>query len=76
MTTTAATFSKNIRQIRASRKIFPSTSYLKRFRYFIENSDWDEMILIYEKRLDKICAGVIIASILYCTPIFIRIFLR
>ena len=51
-------------------------NYVKHFRYFIEHSDWDHKILAYEARVNKICVGIIIASVIFFFPAFIKIFLR
>ena len=76
MTSIAATFSRQIRMPRADRRTFTRPSYLNRFRYFIETSGWDEMILARTAWLDKICLGILISSVLCFIPILIRIFLR
>lgn len=76
MTTIEATMSRQIRKPRAEYRIFSRPSYIKRFRYFIECSDWDEQILMHEKWANKICVGVIIASVLYFAPILVKVFLR
>ena len=76
MTSIAATFSRPIRMPRADRRTVTRPGYLKRFRYFIETSGWDEMILARTAWLDKICLGILIAPVLCFAPIVIRIFLR
>ena len=76
MTTIAANFSRHIRIPRTAYRTYSRPSYLKRFRYFIEHSDWDERILSYEERTNKVCIGVIIASVLFFTPALIKVFLR
>jgi len=38
---------------------------MKRFPYFIEHSDWDELSLIHEEWVNELCVGLIIASVLY-----------
>jgi hypothetical protein len=47
---------------------------MNRFRHFIEHSDWAEKILAHEERVNKICVGVIVASVLYFVPILIKVF--
>ncbi len=76
MTTIAATFSRHTRRPRTAYRTYPRPSLMKRFRYFIEYSGWDEKILTHEERANRICAGVIIASIIYFVPVFIKVFLR
>lgn len=76
MTTIAATFSKQIRRPGTAYQTYSRTSYMKRFRYFIENSDWDERIMAHEELANKICVGVMIAAILYFVPVLIKVFLR
>jgi hypothetical protein len=42
---------------------------LKKFRYFIENSNWDEDLLKYEKWID-VCAFIVIAAaVLFFAPV-------
>jgi hypothetical protein len=76
MTTMTTTFSRHIRRPRAAYRTYSRLSYMKRFRNFIEHSDWDDKILAHETWVNKICVGVIIASVLYFVPTLIRIFLR
>ncbi len=75
MTTMATTFSRHIRRPEAVYQTFSRPSYMKRFRYFIEHSDWDDKILRYEQWANRICVGVIIASVFYFVPVFVRLFL-
>jgi hypothetical protein len=76
MTTIATTFSRHIRMPRPAYRTFSIPNYVKQFRYLIEHSDWDERFIAHEARVDKICVGVMIASVLYFAPAFIKIFLR
>ncbi len=76
MTTATATFSREIRRPKAAQRTFARQGYLKRFRYFIETSDWDEMILAHEGSIDRICHGILISSVLIFTPVLIKILLR
>ena len=76
MTTIATTFSRHIRMPRPAYRTFSMPNYVKHFRYFIEHSDWDHKILAYEARVNKICVGIIIASVIFFFPAFIKIFLR
>lgn len=76
MTTITTTFSRHTRGPRATYRTYSRPSYMKRFRYFIEHSDWDEQILTHEEWANKICVGVMIASIIYFVPLLIKVFLR
>ncbi|MDA8125121.1 MAG: hypothetical protein M0009_08050 [Deltaproteobacteria bacterium] len=42
---------------------------LGRFRYFIEHSDWDEVILARKKPVDVLCSAVLLAAALYFLPL-------
>jgi hypothetical protein len=42
-----------------------------RFRYFIEGTNWDEMLLRRVKWFDKLCIGCIIFSVLYFIPVLV-----
>ena len=67
MTTEAATFQRCIRR----------PNYLGRFRYFIERSDWDDVILAQEECINRMCIGVIVVTVLYfITPVMTILFLR
>lgn len=46
-------------------------SLLKRFRYFIERTNWDEMLFRRGKWFDKLCVGYIIFSVLYFIPVLV-----
>ena len=77
MTTEVVTFSKDIREHNTGYKTFTRSSYLRRFRYFIEHSNWDEVILAHEEWIDKMCIVIIIAASLYLIPIVLAmLFLR
>lgn len=76
MTTAAATFSKRLRTSRSIQGTFSRPGYLRRIRYYIEHSDWDERILAKEPWLDKICGGIVIAAMLYLVPLVVAVFLR
>ena len=77
MATEAVTFSKDVREPDIGYKTFTRSSYLKRFRYFIEHSNWDEVILSQEGWIDGICIVVIIAASVYLIPIALAmLFLR
>jgi hypothetical protein len=77
MTTEATTFSTHISGQDAGYKTFTKLNPLRRLRYFIEHSDWDEVMLAQEEWIDKMCIGVIIvASLYFIPPVFVMLFLR
>ncbi len=77
MTTEATTFSRHIRGPDAGYKTFTKPNSLRRLRYFIEHSDWDEVILAQEEWFDNLCIGVIIVAFLYLIPpVLVLLFLR
>jgi len=55
---------------------YSQQSVLKRFRYFIERTNWDEMLLRRGKWFDKICVGHIIFSVLYFIPVLVLSILK
>ena len=57
-------------------KIFQTINPIKKFQQFIEESDWDERLLGYEKYMNWFSYGVIIASAVFFIPICISIFSR
>jgi len=76
MTTEATTFSRHMRGEDAGYKTFTKLNYLRRFRHFIEHSDWDEVILSQEEWIDNLCIGVIIvASVYFIPPVLVMLFL-
>jgi hypothetical protein len=75
MTTVATNYSRHIGRPITGNMAYVSPGCSKRFRHFIENSDWDEKILSYEKPANKICAGAIIASMVYLVPILLKMIL-
>jgi hypothetical protein len=76
MTTMAATFSRHLRTPGTTYRTYSRSSYIKRFRYFIEHSDWNEQIVAHEEWANRICVGVIVASVLFFAPALIKVFLR
>jgi hypothetical protein len=77
MTTDATTFSTHIRGQAAGYKTFTKPNSLRRFRYFIEHSDWDEVILAHDGWIDKMCIVIIIVASLYLIPTVVAmLFLR
>ena len=76
MTTEATTFSRHIRGEDAGYKIFTKPDFLRRFRYFVEHSDWEEVMLAQEEWIDNLCIGVIIvASLYFIPPVLVMLFL-
>jgi hypothetical protein len=57
-------------------KIFKVIKPFHRLRKFIEESDWDERLLEYEKYINRFCWAIIITSVIYLTPVCIAIFIR
>jgi hypothetical protein len=49
---------------------------IKQFQRFIEESDWDERLMGYEKYMNRFFCGVIIASSIFFIPVCISIFSR
>ncbi|MCE5264773.1 MAG: hypothetical protein LLG97_14740 [Deltaproteobacteria bacterium] len=49
---------------------------LRRFRTFIESSDWDVLTTARQRRLDRGCIAVFISAVLYFFPILGQICLR
>jgi hypothetical protein len=68
MTTEASTYQRHIRRQGAWHKTFTRPSYLRRFRYFVESSDWDDVILAQEEWINRMCIGIIIVAALYFIP--------
>lgn len=48
-------------------KIDAKRSLLKRFRHFIESTDWEGYLC--HKGIDKVCLGIIVISMLYFVPV-------
>ena len=69
MATEAVTFSKDVREPDIGYKTFTRSSYLKRFRYFIEHSNWDEVILSHEGLIDGMCIVILVAASVYLIPL-------
>jgi hypothetical protein len=49
---------------------------LRRFRSFIESSDWDVLTPARQRRLDRGCIAVLVSAVLYFSPILGKICLR
>ena len=56
-------------------KIFQAINPIKKFQQFIEESDWDERLMGYEKHINRFFCGVIIASSIFFIPVCISIFI-
>jgi len=72
------TFSENTVGAKAAdrTKTFPVIKPLKRLQQFIEKSDWDERLLGYEKYINRFSWGVIIAAVIFLTPVCLSILIR
>jgi len=72
------TFSGNtIRTKAAGRtKMFRTIKPIKEFQKFIEESDWDEHLSGYEKYINRFSWGIIIASVIFFTPVCIALLIR
>jgi len=57
-----------------SRGVMSKPNPLKKFRRFIEHSNWDEDMLKYEKWIDVSCVAVIVASVVYFLPVALSVF--
>jgi len=57
-------------------KIFQAINPIKKFQHFIEESDWDERFLGYEKYMNWFFYGAIFASAFFFIPVCISIFIR
>jgi hypothetical protein len=68
MTTDAATYQRRVEKQGAWHKAFTRRSYLQRFRYFVEKSDWDDAMLAQEEWINRICIVVILVAALYFIP--------
>jgi hypothetical protein len=56
-------------------KIDARRSLLRRFQHFIESTDWEGRYLCH-KRIDKICLGIVVCSLLYFFPVLGSMILR
>jgi hypothetical protein len=63
---------KSVDRLNAFRAINP----VKGFQQFIEESDWDERLQGYEKYINQFSWGVIIASVIFSTPVCITILIH
>jgi hypothetical protein len=72
------TFSENTLGTKAAdhTKIFQSIKPIQGLCQFIEEGDWDKRLLRYEKYINRFSWAIIIASVIYLTPICINVFIR
>ncbi len=66
------------RRLLNSRRAFPQSAKLSigSWRRYIENTDWDERIIGSERRLDKLCWGIVILSSLIFLPFLVAALLK
>jgi hypothetical protein len=76
MTTEAASFSGRQERSAPADHAFAGPNLLRRFRRFIESSDWDVITPSRQRQLDEGCIAVLAAATLYFLPILARICLR
>jgi len=76
MTTITAVSHKYFTKPQTTRRTVYKPSFLRRLRYLVEHTAWEEKALLYAARADGICLGVVIAAALYLAPILIKIFFR
>jgi hypothetical protein len=55
---------------------FRAVKLISGFEHFIEEGDWDERLMGYEKYIDRFSRGAIIVSAVFFIPVFISIFSR
>jgi hypothetical protein len=72
------TFSENTIGTKAAgrTKMFPTIKPINEFQKFIEESDWDERLLGYEKYINRFSWGIIIAAVIFLTPVCLSILFR
>jgi hypothetical protein len=75
---TKITFFENDFEVRSSGrvKVIHPIKPIREFRRFIECSDWDESLLKYEKYINRLSWGIIIASATFFIPVCISILIR
>jgi hypothetical protein len=56
-----------------SRGVMSKPNPLKKFRCFIEHSNWDEDLLKYEKWIDASCMAVIAMSVVFFLPVALSV---
>ncbi|PKN70262.1 MAG: hypothetical protein CVU54_06565 [Deltaproteobacteria bacterium HGW-Deltaproteobacteria-12] len=72
------TFSENTLGTKAADhpKIFPIVKQVQRLNKCIAKSDWDKKLAVCEKFINRFSWGIIIAAVIYLTPVCINIILR
>jgi hypothetical protein len=75
-TAAAATVSKHLRASGSAHRTFSRPGLLRRVRFYLENSDWDERLLAHEQWFDRICGVMLIAAAIALVPVFINIIFR
>ena len=72
------TFSENAAgtKVAYTLKKFKAINPIRECQQFIEESDWDERLLGFEKYMNRFSYGVIIASSIFFIPVCISIFSR
>jgi hypothetical protein len=77
MTSEAVIFQRSIRKQGSWNKVISRPNYLRRFQYFIEKSNWDDVISTRNESINRICIGIIVIGALYfITPVLTILFLR
>lgn len=67
MTTETETFRGHMQRQAPWHKTFIRSHRLQQFRFYIEESMWDESIA-REELLNRMCIGIVIVALLYFTP--------
>ena len=72
------TFSANTlgRKTISHQNILPAVKLVGKFQKFIEESDWYDRLLGYEKHINRFFWAIIIASIVFFFPFCLNIFTR
>ena len=72
------TFSENTigTKVADRTKIFQTINPIKGLQQFIEEGDWDEHLSGYEKYINRFSWGIIIASVIFFTPVCIALLIR
>jgi hypothetical protein len=72
------TFSENTigTKVADRTKIFQTINPIKGLQQFIEEGDWDERLLGYEKYINRFSWAIIIGSVIYLVSICISILIR
>ena len=76
MATEATSFSGRRERSGTADRAFAGPDLLRRFRRFIESSDWDVIPPARQRQMDRGCIAVLAAAVLYFLPILAQICLR